>query len=82
MVCSNCHRELHNPDSTTESLISIINQHNNTLTIKQKARAEKKYKYTLEELNIKKEELGTWQAAADYYQVNISTLKRHRKELE
>lgn len=82
IVCSNCHRELHNPDSTTESLLSLINKHEVTLDIKQKARVEKKYKYTLEELNIKRKELGTWQAVADYYQVNISTLKRHRKELE
>lgn len=54
MVCSNCHRELHNPDSTTESLLSLINKHEVTLDIKQKARVEQKYKYTLEELNIKK----------------------------
>lgn len=82
LVCSNCHREIHNPESTLEKLQESVKLHNYKLEIKQQNRQQKKYKYTLEDLNSKKEELGTWQAVADYYQVNISTLKRHRKELE
>lgn len=82
MICANCHREIHNPESTFISLNKLINLHQETLEIKQIARPRKIYKYTLEDLNNKREELGTWQAVADYYQVNISTIKRHRKELE
>lgn len=82
LVCANCHREIHNPDSTIEVLQSLVQKHNVKMEIKQIQRTKRRFKYTLEELNAKKEELGTWQAVADYYQVNISTIKRHRKELE
>lgn len=86
-LCANCHRELHNPQSTPENLAKLIELHNYKVEIKKKQTKKKqikknKYKFTLEEVNSKREELKNWKEVADYYGISLATLKRHRKELE
>lgn len=80
-VCANCHRELHNPQSTPENLLKLIKNHKYGTEIKEH-KTKKKYKFTLEEVNLKREECKNWQEVADYYHISLATLKRHRKELE
>lgn len=77
-VCANCHRELHNPQSTFENIQDLIKKHSDDLKFKTKD----KYRYTLQELNDKRSEMNTWQEVADYYNVSLSTIKRHREELK
>lgn len=78
LVCSNCHRELHNPQSTPENLQKLIGNYEYNMEIKKK----QKYKFTLEEVLEKRKEFNTWQEVADYYNISLATLKRHKKELE
>lgn len=82
LVCANCHRELHNPQSTPENLTKLIELHNYKVEIKKKQTEKNKYKFTLEEVNSKRKELKNWKEVADYYGISLATLKRHRKELE
>ena len=82
LVCSNCHRELHNPQSTPEKLKELIELHNYNVEIKKKQTKKNKYKFTLEEVLEKRKEFNTWQEVADYYNISLATLKRHKKELE
>ena len=82
LVCANCHRELHNPQSTPENLTKLIELHNYKVEIKKKQTEKNKYKFTLEEVNSKRKELKNWEEVADYYGISLATLKRHRKELE
>ena len=82
VVCSNCHREIHNPQSTVQNINQLILQHQEKLQLKSNANKGKKYKYTLEELNNKRNELSSWQEVADFFNVSLSTIKRHKKELE
>lgn len=82
LVCANCHRELHNPQSTPENLTKLIESHNYKVEIKKKQTEKNKYKFTLEEVNSKRKELKNWEEVADYYGISLATLKRHRKELE
>ena len=81
LVCANCHRELHNPQATIEYLEKAIEEHKDLIQIKQTKAKGCKYKFTLEEVNSKYEELKSWQLVADFYNISISTLKRHRLEL-
>ena len=85
-LCSNCHKEIHNPQSTLENLESLIKSHNDSVqlkkTISRTINKRSKYKFTLEEVLKKKEELETWKKVAEYYNISLSTLKRHKKELE
>ena len=82
LVCANCHRELHNPQSTPENLTKLIELHNYNVEIKKKQTKKSKYKFTLEEVLEKRKEFNTWQEVADYYNISLATLKRHKKELE
>lgn len=81
-VCANCHRELHNPQSTPENLQKLIENHKYNTEIKKKQTRKSKYKFTLEEVLEKRKEFNTWQEVADYYNISLATLKRHKKELE
>ena len=82
LVCANCHRELHNPQSTPEKLKELIELHNYNVEIKKKQTKKNKYKFTLKEVLEKRKEFNTWQEVADYYNISLATLKRHKKELE
>lgn len=82
LVCANCHRELHNPQSTPENLKVLIEKHNFNVEIKKKQTKKNKYKFTLEEVNQKRKECKDWSEVADFYGISLATLKRHRKELE
>lgn len=82
MVCANCHRELHNPQSTPENLKKLIELHKQNVELKKAVTREKKYKFTLEEVERKRKECKSWQEVADFYEMSLSTLKRHRTELQ
>lgn len=82
LVCANCHRELHNPQSTPENLNTLIEKHNFNVEIKKKQTKKNKYKFTLEEVNQKRKECKDWNEVAKFYDISLATLKRHRKELE
>lgn len=81
-LCSNCHKEIHNPQSTLENLENLIKLHNDSVQFKKTISKKSKYKFTLEEALKKREELGTWEKVAEYYNISLATLKRHKKELE
>lgn len=83
-LCANCHRELHNPQSTPENLQQLIDQHQYKIEIKKSNKKKKsnKYKFSLEELLDKRKEMNNWNEVAEYYNISLSTLKRHKKELE
>ena len=81
-VCANCHRELHNPQSTPKNLQQLIDNHKYNIEIKKTINKKNKYKFTLEEVNSKRKECKDWKEVADYYGISLSTLKRHKKELE
>ena len=81
-LCSNCHKEIHNPQSTLENLESLIKLHDDQVQFKKTISKKSKYKFTLEEALKKREELGTWEKVAEYYNISLATLKRHKKELE
>ena len=85
MVCANCHREIHNPHSTIQNIKELIEKHEIDIKIKQetyKRNRPSKYKFTLDEVNKKRLECSNWEEVADFYDMSISTLKRHRKELK
>lgn len=82
LVCANCHRELHNPQSTPENLKKLIELHKQNVELKKAVTREKKYKFTLEEVERKRKECKSWQEVADFYEMSLSTLKRHRTELQ
>ena len=85
MVCANCHREIHNPHSTKQNIQNLIKIHQNKVEIKQetnKRNKPSKYKFTLKEVEEKRLECSNWQEVADFYDISISTLKRHRSELK
>ena len=82
LVCSNCHKEIHNPQSTPENLQKLINRHKVNLDIKKQQAKHNKYKFTLEELLSKRNEFNNWGEVAKYYGISLATLKRHKKELE
>lgn len=85
MVCSNCHREIHNPHSTIEHLNLLIQQHTAHIELKKetsKRNRKSKYKFTLEEVEAKRLECANWQEVADFYNISLATLKRHRQELK
>lgn len=85
MVCANCHREIHNPHSTSDNIKKMIEEHNIKLQVKQETlnrNRPPKYKFTLEEVEAKRLECSNWQEVADFYDISISTLKRHRKDLK
>ena len=85
MVCSNCHREIHNPHSTIEHLNQLIQLHNTKIELKKetsKRNRKSKYKFTLEEVEAKRLECASWQEVANLYNISLATLKRHRQELK
>lgn len=82
LLCANCHREIHNPHATPENLEKLIKEHEFKVEIKKQNTKKNKYKFTLEEVNKKREECKNWQEVADFYGISLATLKRHRKELE
>ena len=85
LVCSNCHREIHNPQSTIQNIKEMIEKHKIDVQIKvetHKRNSPSKYKFTLEEVEKKRLECSNWQEVADFYDISISTLKRHRQELK
>ena len=85
MVCANCHREIHNPQSTVQNIQELIQIHNIKVQIKQetyKRNRPTKYKFTLEEVEAKRLECSNWQEVADFYNISLATLKRHRQELK
>lgn len=81
LLCANCHRELHNPQSTIKNLEETIQKHKDIIKDKKTKAKGCKYKFTLEEVNAKYAELKSWQLVADYYKISLATLKRHRTEL-
>ena len=81
-LCANCHRELHNPQSTPENLQQLIDKHQYEVEIKKSNRKSNKYKFSLEELLDKRKEMNNWSEVAEYYGISLATLKRHKKELE
>lgn len=85
MVCANCHREIHNPQSTLENFKKLMEVHKENVKIKMetyKRNRPSKYKFTLEEVEKKRLECKSWKEVAKFYNINISTLKRHMKELK
>jgi len=53
------------------------------LEIKQQANPKRKtYKFTLDEVNAKRKECNSWEEVANFYKMSLSTLKRHKKDLE
>ena len=85
MICANCHREIHNPHSTKDNIQKMMEIHRDKVLIKMetyKRNRPSKYKFTLEEVEEKRLECSNWQEVADFYDISISTLKRHRRELK
>ena len=85
LVCATCHREIHNPQSTLEDFKKLMEVHKEHVILKMetyKRNRPSKYKFTLEEVEKKRLECKSWKEVADFYNINISTLKRHRKELK
>ena len=85
MICANCHREIHNPHSTFENLNHLIQLHNVKTELKKevsKRNRKSKYKFSLEELESKRLECANWQEVANFYNISLATLKRHRQELK
>ena len=81
LLCANCHRELHNPQSTPQNLNKLIKEHNFKIKLKSINKTKTKFKFTLEELENKRKEYNSWKEVADHYNISLATLKRHRKEL-
>ena len=57
LVCSNCHREIHNPQSTIQNIKEMVEKHKIDVQIKvetHKRNRPSKYKFTLEEVEKKK----------------------------
>jgi hypothetical protein len=85
MICANCHREIHNPHSTSENLNRLIQLHNVKTELKKetsKRNRKSKYKFTLEEVEARRLECTSWQEVANFYNMSLATLKRHRQELK
>ena len=84
LVCANCHRELHNPQSTFDNINKLIQLHKSNVQLKNECnkKGEYKYKFTLQEVEAKRLECNNWQEVADFYGISLATLKRHRKELK
>ena len=85
MICANCHREIHNPHSTSENLSHLIQLHDVKTELKKevsKRNRKSKYKFSLEELESKRLECANWQEVANFYNMSLATLKRHRQELK
>lgn len=82
LLCANCHREIHNPQSTPQNLNKLIEKHNFDIEIKKRNKTKSKYKFTLEEVENKRKEFNNWKEVADYYNISLATLKRHRSELK
>ena len=85
MICANCHRAIHNPHSTPENLNHLIQLHNIKTELKKevsKRNRKSKYNFSLEELESKRLECANWQEVANFYNISLATLKRHRQKLK
>lgn len=85
LVCATCHREIHNPNSTLKDFQKLMEIHKEKVNLKKETyrrNRPSKYKFTLEEVDKKRLECTNWQEVADFYDISISTLKRHRQELK
>lgn len=80
LVCANCHREIHNPDSTQEILQTYVNKHKDNLDIKKQKSKKRVNTPSINEIECKYKELKNYAEVAKFFNISLSTLKRRIKE--
>lgn len=80
LICSNCHREIHNPNSTLDILNTFIEKHNKNKEIKKLDSKRKIPLPSLEEIEEIHLHLKKYEKVAKYFNVSLSTLKRYLKK--
>ena len=80
LICANCHREIHNPDSTQEILQTYVNKHKDNLVIKKQKSKKRVNTPSINEIEYKYKELKNYAEVAKFFNISLSTLKRRIKE--
>ena len=80
LVCANCHREIHNPESTQETLQTYVNKHKDNLDIKKQKSKKRVNTPSINEIECKYKELKNYAEVAKFFNISLSTLKRRIKE--
>ena len=82
LLCANCHREIHNQDSTKENLEKILSKRNERIHETRNQKYRDKIPFTYDELYKSYSILKTWDKVAKHYNISISTLKRYRNKIK